>query len=155
MKVREIMTSDVKRCSLDTNLAAAAKIMWEADCGAVPVTDDHGKVVGVITDRDICIAGATRSSAEGEIPVRDVISKSLHACTPGDDVRAAMETMKLQQVRRLPVIGHDGRLVGIISIHDVALQARSGKGAHIPAEDVLETFIAITAPSPAGVPVPV
>jgi CBS domain-containing protein len=147
MKVKDVMTPDVKCCSLDTNLATAAKIMWEGDCGAVPVTDDRGKVVGVITDRDICIAGATRSRTEGEIPVRDVISKTLHACAPGDDVRIAMNIMKNQQVRRLPVIGHDGRLTGILSIHDIALQARSTKGADLRAEEVLETFIAITTPS--------
>jgi len=155
MRVKEVMTSDVKHCSLDTNLAAAARIMWEADCGAVPVTDDRGKVVGVITDRDICIAGATRSHREGEIPVRDVISKTLYACTPGDDLRAAMDTMKTQQVRRLPVLGQDGRLVGIVSIHDIALQARAGKGADIRPEDVLDTFVAITTQSRPGVAVAV
>lgn len=153
MKVKDIMTSDVKCCGLDTNLAAAAKIMWEGDCGAIPVTDD-GKVVGVITDRDICIAGATRSRAEGEIPVRDVISKTVYACAPSDDVRAALETMKTQRVRRLPVVGRDGRLTGIVSIHDIALQARSDRGTDIPAADVLDTFIAITAPSSARMPVP-
>ena len=63
MRVKELMTSDVKTCSLDTNLAAAAKIMWDSDCGAVPVTDERGRVVGVITDRDICIAAATRPRA--------------------------------------------------------------------------------------------
>ena len=154
MKVKEIMTSDVKSCRLDTNLATAAKIMWDSDCGAVPVTDDHDKVVGVITDRDICIAGATRSRREGEIPVRDVIVKTLYACKPNDDVRAALEMMKTRQVRRLPVVGHDGRLAGIISSHDIALQARAGKGAGIPAEDVLDTFIAITVPSPTRMAVP-
>jgi CBS domain-containing protein len=152
MRVKEVMTSDVKYCSLDTNLAAAAKIMWEADCGAVPVTDDRGKVVGMITDRDICIAGATRSPREGEIPVRDVISKTLYTCTPGDDIRAAMQTMKTQQVRRLPVLGQDGRLTGIVTIHDIAIQARRSNGDIRP-EDVLDTFIAITAPSRSGVAV--
>src|SRR5262245_15334249 len=70
MKVKEIMTSDVKTCSLDTDLASAAKIMWEEDCGAVPVTDGGGSVIGMITDRDICIAAATRPQAEGQIQVR-------------------------------------------------------------------------------------
>src|SRR5262245_11710178 len=71
MKVKDLMTTDVKRCSPETNLAAAAKIMWEGDCGAVPVTDERDHVVGVITDRDICIAAATRPRTEGEIPVKD------------------------------------------------------------------------------------
>jgi CBS domain-containing protein len=146
MKVKEVMTSDVKSCSLDTNLATAAKIMWESDCGAVPVTDDGGKVVGVITDRDICIAGATRDRTEGEIPVREVISRTLYACTPGDDVRAVLDTMKAEQVRRLPVVGQDGRLTGIVSIHDIAAEARPNKNSGLRPEEVLDTFIAITAP---------
>lgn len=145
MKIKELMTSDVKSCGLDTNLAAAAKIMWEEDCGAVPVTDESGRVVGVITDRDICIAGATRTSAEGDIPVRDVISDALYTCAPGDDARAALETMRQRKVRRLPVVDHRGQLAGIVSIHDLALHARSGKGAEVPAEAVLDTFLAITA----------
>jgi CBS domain-containing protein len=147
MKVKDVMTSDVKSCGLGTNLAAAAKIMWDADCGAVPVIDDRGHVVGVITDRDICLAAATRSRSEGEIAVTDVISRTLHACAPDDDVRTAMDKMKKQQVRRLPVIGTDGRLTGIVSLHDFAVQARPTKNSDIRAEDVLETLVAITAPS--------
>jgi CBS domain-containing protein len=147
MKVKEIMTSDVKSCTLDTNLAAAAKIMWEADCGSVPVTDDRGKVVGMITDRDICIAAATRPRTEGEIAVRDVISHDLYTSTPEEDVRNAMRTMKTQQVRRLPVVAQDGGLRGIVTIHDIAVQAGRDKGSAIPTQDVLETFIAITEPS--------
>ena len=144
MKVKELMTSDVKSCGLDTNLAAAARIMWEEDCGAIPVTDTRGKVVGLITDRDICIAGATRSRTEGEIPVQEVISKSLFSCAPGDDVRGALETMRVQKVRRLPVVDQAGRLMGIVSLHDIALHAGSNKAADVTAETVLDTYIAIT-----------
>ena len=147
MRVKDVMTDDVKCCNQETNLAAAAKIMWEADCGALPVTDGHNKVIGVITDRDICIAGATRSRTEGEISVQEVISKTLYSCSPNDDVRAALETMRSRRIRRLPVVGQDGQLAGIISIHDIAVQARSGKGSAPPAEDVLHAFIAITGPS--------
>jgi CBS domain-containing protein len=154
MRVKDVMTDDVKCCSLETNLAAAAKIMWEGDCGAIPVTDGGNKVIGVITDRDICIAGATRSRTEGEIPVQDVISHTVYSCLPEDDVRAALETMRSQRVRRLPVVAKDGSLAGIISIHDIAVQARSGKGSAVPAEDVLDTFIAITAPSQAQMRIP-
>jgi CBS domain-containing protein len=151
MKVKELMTSDVKYCNLDTNLAAAARIMWEEDCGAIPVTDSRGNVVGLITDRGICIAGATRSRTEGEIPVKEVISKTLFSCAPGDDVRGALETMRIQKVRRLPVVDQGGRLMGIVSLHDIALHAGSNKGADVPAETVLDTFVAITT---ARVPVP-
>jgi CBS domain-containing protein len=144
MKVKELMTSDVKSCNLNTNLAAAAKIMWEGDCGAIPVTDERGKVVGLITDRDICIAGATRARTEGEISVQDVISPTLYSCAPGDEVRAALDTMRRRKIRRLPVVDQAGRLMGIVSIHDIALLARSNKSAELPAEAVLDTYIAIT-----------
>src|SRR4030095_8760448 len=130
------MTTDVKRWSRETNLAAAARIMWEGDCGAVPVTDERDHVVGVITDRDICIAAATRPRTEGEIPVKDVISKALFTCAPGDDVRAALATMKARKVRRLPVVDQGGRLAGIVSIHDIAVQVRS-KSADVSPESVL------------------
>ena len=145
MKVKEVMTTDVKRCSPETNLAAAARIMWEGDCGAVPVTDERDHVVGVITDRDICIAAATRPRTEGEIPAKDVLSKALYTCAPGDDVRAALETMKARKVRRLPVV-EQGRLVGIVSIHDIALQSRR-RSAEVSPDSVLDAFIAITAPA--------
>jgi CBS domain-containing protein len=152
MKVKEIMTSDVKCCTPETNLAAVAKIMWEDDCGVVPITDNQGKVIGVITDRDICIAAATRSRPEGEIPVAEVISTTVHACAAGDDVRATLATMKRQQVRRLPVLGTDGHLVGIVSINDIARQAgRRDIGADISAQEVLETFTSIGAPATTAV----
>lgn len=150
MKVKDLMTTDVKRCSRETNLAEAARIMWEGDCGAVPVTDERDHVVGVITDRDICIAAATRPRTEGEISVNDVISEKLYTCAPGDDVRAALETMKARKVRRLPVVDAGGRLVGIVSIHDIALQSRS-RGADVAPEAVLDAFIAITAPAQVSV----
>ena len=146
MKVKELMTTDVKRCSLETNLAEAARIMWEGDCGAVPVTDESDRLVGVITDRDICIAAATRPRTEGEIPAKEVISKALYTCAPGDDVRAALETMKARRVRRLPVVEQGGRLVGIVSIHDIAARSRS-RGADVSPDAVLDAFIAITAPA--------
>ena len=151
MKVKELMTTDVKRCSLETNLAATAKIMWEGDCGAVPVTDERDRVIGVITDRDICIAAATRPPrTEGEILVKDVISKALYTCAPGDDVRSALETMKTRKVRRLPVVEQGGRLAGIVSIHDIAVQSRS-RSADVSPESVLDAFIAITAPAQVSV----
>ena len=150
MKVKDLMTTDVKRCSPETNLAEAAKIMWEGDCGAVPVTDEHDHVIGVITDRDICIAAATRPRTEGEIPVKDVISTAAYTCAPSDDVRAALETMKARKIRRLPVVEQGGRLVGIVSIHDIAARSRS-RSADVSPDSVLDAFIAITAPAQVSV----
>jgi len=150
MKVREIMTSDVKSCGINANLATVAEIMWKHDCGAIPVTDGGGTVVGMITDRAICIAAATRSRAEGDIQVGEVLSKPLRSCSPGDDIRSAMETMRTEQLRRLPVVEPDGRLAGIVSLHDIAMQARGRQASGVSPTDVLDAFIQITAQPPMG-----
>ena len=78
--------------------------------------------------------------------MHEVISKALYSCAPGDDVRIALETMKTRKVRRLPVVDHSGRLAGIVSIHDIALQSRTNR-ADVPADAVLDAYIAITAPA--------
>jgi CBS domain-containing protein len=148
MRVKELQTSDVTSCSGDTDLAAAAKIMWDCDCGVVPVVDNERKVIGVITDRDICIATATRSAVPSEIQARDVMSgQDLHSCGPDDDVRTALATMKRHRVRRLPVLDQQQRLVGIISINDLVMRAECRRGADVPGEEFLETLQAICAHS--------
>ncbi|MCI0338782.1 MAG: BON domain-containing protein [Acidobacteria bacterium] len=132
MKVRDVMTSNVRYCEPTTNLAAAVAMMWEQNCGVLPTINDQGRVIGVITDRDICMAAATRSKLASEITVGDVISGNVYACSPGDDAEAALATMQLHQVRRLPVIGDDGSLQGILSLDDVVLHAKKTKGKTPP-----------------------
>jgi CBS domain-containing protein len=130
MKVREVMTTDVECCDPGADLASAAMVMWRRNCGVVPVlASDTCKVVGVITDRDICIAVATRHRRAGEISVAEACSRTVHVCGPDDDIDSAMETMRAHQVRRLPVVGEDGRIVGIVSLYDllVRTQPRSGR----------------------------
>jgi CBS domain-containing protein len=119
MKVREIMTTDVKTCRPETNLAEAVKLMWERDCGALPVVKSDGKVSGMITDRDICVAIATRGQTAERIAVSDVTRGKACTCAPDDDAIVALQTMKSQRVRRLPVIDGQGRLKGILSLSDV------------------------------------
>ena len=93
---------------------------------------------------------ATRPRTEGEIPAKELISKELYTCSPDDEVRLALGTMKARKVRRLPVVERDGRLVGIVSIHDIAVQSRS-KSADVSPDAVLDAFIAITAPAQVSV----
>src|SRR5215468_8957166 len=83
MKVRELMTKGVEACSRDANLSAAAMIMWRMDCGAVPVVNDR-HVVGMITDRDICVAVATKHRRAEDITVGEVINGSLHRVSEDD-----------------------------------------------------------------------
>jgi CBS domain-containing protein len=141
MKVQEVMTEDVKTCSPDTNLAAATALMWEYDCGALPVVANGKTPVGMITDRDIAMAVGTRGRSPQDIRVDEVMSAQLFACAPDDDIHAALKTMRKDKVRRLPVVT-DGTLEGILSLNDVVLQAQKGD-AELDYDDVVSTFKAL------------
>lgn len=147
MTVRELQTSNVKTVSPDTDLAVVAKLMWEGDCGAVPVVTDDRKVIGIITDRDICIASATRAKPPAEIRASEVISTNhgVHAVKQDDDVRIALRAMRKHRVRRLPVLDREQRLTGIVSINDLAINASPSQPDSVPAQEFLETFQAICA----------
>ena len=145
MLIKSIMTSDVKVCAPDTSLAAAARVMTTRDCGIVPVVDSRGKLAGVITDRDVCSAVATRFRSPEELAVRDIMTTKVYTCSPDDEARAALNVMKNHAVRRVPVVTADGRLAGLISIDDLVLRADSHKGAAVSDEQVLDAFKAICA----------
>jgi CBS-domain-containing membrane protein len=145
MKVHDLMTREVKSCDVDTNLAAAAALMWAGDCGALPVVKE-GRVVGIITDRDIALAVGTRRRIAEEIPVREAMSGDVFACSPEEDIHSALKTMRRDRVRRLPVINDHGELEGILSMNDVALHAEKVDGAkpsRLSYDDVVNTFKAI------------
>lgn len=146
MKVQDVMTKTVASCRPDASLAAAAALMWDYNCGQLPVVDDQGKVASVITDRDICIALGTRNQRASEVSVGEVASRPAALCTANDNLRAALRTMAAERVRRLPVVDHEGALVGILSLEDVTLQARHHGDTDRPPvsfEDVMHTLGAI------------
>lgn len=148
MKVHEFMTRGAETCAPTADLAAVAMIMWRQDCGFVPVIDDARRVVGVLTDRDLCMATATRHRRPEEMTARDVMSGRLFSVGLDDDIHVAMETMRTQRVRRLPVVDAEGRLEGVVSINDVVLGARpSGTRptAEPSANEVLATLRGISA----------
>jgi CBS domain-containing protein len=142
MKIKDIMTAEPRTCSAGTNLAAAAALMLDGDCGALPVVDD-GKLVGIVTDRDLYIALATRDKRASEITVGEVVQTPVFTCSPDDDVQTALDTMKQHRVRRLPVAGFNGTVMGIVSMNDIVLHA----GARKPVRDteVMGTLQAICA----------
>ena len=145
MKVHDVMTEHVQCCSPSTDLAAAAVMMFAGDCGALPVVLEH-KVMGILTDRDIAIALGTRGKRASEIPVSEVMSTTMYACDPDDDIHTALKTLRREQVRRLPVIDSGGELHGILSINDVVLHAEHAHGKKAPDlkyDDVVSTFKAI------------
>ncbi len=148
MKIQEVMTGKPESCGPEVDLAAAAMIMWRRDCGVVPVVDPQSRVLGVITDRDICMASATRHRRPEDLTARDAISHRLFTVRADDDVRVALELMRNQRVRRLPVVDADRRLVGIVSINDLLQRAEPGASRtaqNLPAQDVLDTMKAIGA----------
>jgi CBS domain-containing protein len=151
MKVQDIMTRDVKFCGPDTNLAAVAEIMWRNNCGALPVLAES-KLIGVVTDRDICIALGTRNWRASDLSVRDVAVKPVFTCGPDEDVHAALKTMRKHQVRRVPVVDDDGKLAGILCLHEIVLQAEKANGkrtAGISHDDIVDTLKAICEHRPA------
>lgn len=148
MKVKEIMTPNAKACTPTDTLAAAARFMWDNNCGILPVVKDGGKVVGLITDRDICMAAAINNRKLSNIAVEDVISGKVYSASPDDDVRKALETMQDRKIRRLPVVAGDGTLDGMLSLNDVVLRAQEAKDKEnpdIPYADVVNTYKAICA----------
>jgi CBS domain-containing protein len=133
MQVKQIMTTDVATARPETDLAAIAKLMWDRDCGFVPVVDAAGKVAGVITDRDICIASATRRLLPEQLTAaRAMRGSPVHTSGPEETLERALATMKQGQVRRLPVVAADGRLAGVISMNDIVLASQQKEGPAAP-----------------------
>ncbi len=123
MKVKDVMTPKVSTCFVSDNLAAAAQLMWENDCGCVPVLNEHAQVVGMVTDRDVCMAVFLQGASISEIKVSTVMSKQLFVCTSDDDLSAAEKIMIEKKVRRLPVLDMQARLVGLLALSDIATRA--------------------------------
>ena len=150
MKVKELMTSEAKSCNVFTTLNGAAQIMWDNDCGFVPVVDNEGRVLGVITDRDICMAAYLQGAALSGALVTSAMSKQVFNCRPDDDVSTAEEIMREKQVRRLPVVDSHNRMVGIISLNDIAREGErelSGKVARqVTDTEITRLMAAVCAP---------
>jgi CBS domain-containing protein len=142
MKIKDIMSTEPRTSSPDTSLAAAAAVMLDGDCGILPVVEDD-KLVGVVTDRDMFIALATRNVCASQITVGEVMQGPVCTCGPDDDVMAALETMRKHCLRRLPVEGFGGTIIGIVSINDIVLI--SGARKAVRDGDVVSTLQAICA----------
>jgi len=150
MQVKQVMTTEIATCRPDTNLAVAAKLMWEKDCGFMPVVDAEGKVAGVITDRDICIASATRRLLPDQITAAQAMRRApIQTTQPEETIEKALATMKQFQVRRLPVLAADGTLKGVVSMNDIVLASQQKEGP--AAADIVSTLSAICAHRPANV----
>jgi CBS domain-containing protein len=128
MKVKELMTTAVATTPPNANLARAARLMWDRDCGVLPVVDATGHVMGMITDRDICRAVTTHARPASRIAVEEIASHHVYSVTPEDDAETALQAMTAHQVRRLPVVDAGGHLKGILSMNDIVLHAGDATG---------------------------
>src|SRR5258705_5659345 len=104
MNVEEIMTMDVKCCTGDATLAKAAQLMWESDCGCMPVCDREGRVIGMITDRDICMAAWMKGRALHEVRVDHAMAHGIISCRVKDPLAMVENQMQKHQIHRLPVL---------------------------------------------------
>lgn len=151
MLAKHIMSQPVSMCQLSDSLDKAARLMWEADCGAVPVVDSSGRAVAMLTDRDICMAAYTQGKLLCELNVSIAMSKSLKACSPEDSLEHVERLMAENQIRRIPVLDNDGRPVGMVSLNDLARTANkqhpAAPGANgVSLADAARTIAAICAP---------
>lgn len=120
---RDIMSSNVKSVSADTTLREVAQIMKDQDSGIVPVIDEDRRLLGVITDRDLVVRALATNKDPRDVRARDVMSSDIEAVTPDEEIRDVLDLMGDKQVRRVPVVDRDDRLLGIISIGDIATRA--------------------------------
>ncbi len=152
MNASELMTKAVSTCFAEDNLEHAAQIMWEHDCGAVPVVDQAHHVVGMITDRDIAMAAYTQGRPLHDIPVSATMARRIYAVGEGDPLETVEAVMKRARIRRVPVLDGDGRLTGILSVSDLARhthRASGRKGNGLSSDSVAQTLAAISEPGPA------
>jgi CBS domain-containing protein len=134
--VADIMSSPVLSIEAQESLRRAAEMLRELDVGALPVCQD-GRLLGMVTDRDLAVRGVAAGLSPDDACVSDVMSTDLVTCEPDDDVQQAMDLMGREQLRRLPVV-RDGQLMGIVVLADVAREGDE--------EDVAETVRSISRP---------
>jgi CBS domain-containing protein len=120
-----------------------AKIMWDHDCGFVPVVDASGTVTGVVTDRDICIATATRRLLPEHISAAQAMTTPIHACLSDDSISDVLATRRQFRIRRVPVMDGNGTLQDVISLNDLVLASNVKQEPQAP--DVVSTMAAIYA----------
>ena len=146
MRVSEFMLRTPACCAPETNLGAAVEILWNRNCGILPVVDVENRVKAVVTDRDICIALGTRDRRPGEITVAEVASQPVYVCQPTDKIDDGLTMMAKAKIRRLPVVDQEGKLVGILSMDDIVLHVgahNTGTLLKFSRDEVMKTLEAI------------
>jgi len=149
LEVRDLMTRKAVSVRAYDSLSLAAQLMWDNDCGVLPVLDNEGRrVLGVVTDRDICMAAWSRNVPLSELAANEAMSRDLVACSADDTIQTAENTMRTRQVRRLPVLDSASNLIGILSVTDIARAASQKSfaraGYEISPKQVIDTLSRIS-----------
>lgn len=121
----DLMIREVHSCRASDRLDRAAGVMWNHGCGSVPVVGDGGRTIGMVTDRDICMAAYTRGQPLSEIPVTVAASRAAHSVRPDTPIGVVQAVMRMHRIRRLPVLDIGGNLVGFLSLSDIVRNARA------------------------------
>lgn len=145
MKVEQIMNQPGVACGVQDTLNTAAQLMWDHDCGSIPVRGDDNRIVGIVTDRDICMAAYTQGRPLQDIPIRRAVSAEVFSCKPGQSVEEAEQLMAAKQIRRLPVVDDGGQLVGMLSLGDIAREFGASRKKNVIRE-LVQTLASICEP---------
>ncbi len=146
LKVSQLMSRGISACTPDSALNEIALMMWEKDCGAIPVVDNDNKPVGIITDRDIAMGSALQHEASWNLTAQDITNgKGVFACSAEDDVHDALQLMRDKKIRRLPVVDNDGHLTGMLSLSDVIARATKTRKSKLSYEDTIVTLKSVSA----------
>jgi CBS domain-containing protein len=148
MKIAQIMMKDVKTCHQTDMLDVATKLMWDFDIGAVPILDDFGQIIGIVTDRDACMAAFTQRQPLHVLPCTVAMSKHVVTCRPEDTDVSVSKLMAKHKIRRIPVVDEADKPIGIVSLSDLALAM--SKGRDVPPQEVAGTLAAICEHRPAA-----
>jgi CBS domain-containing protein len=140
MKVRELMTGETRACAAWADVGFAAHLMWNGDCGSLPVVDENDQLVGMVTDRDICIALSTRNVRASDLPVSQVMHREVHTIHPEDDLTEALGVMRDYHVHRLPVVDDEEAIVGMLSMTDIVREAKIKSTKGPTYGDVVDTL---------------
>lgn len=149
MQVQELMTSSPITCRREDGLDVPSRAMWDYDLGCVPIVDEHGHAVGMITDRDIAMATYLRNLPPSAITVGSTVSRPVVTCLPTDSLALAEQLMRTHQIRRLAVVDDFGALVGILTQHALireALNESRGRKAELTEHEVVRLLHAIGSP---------
>ncbi len=149
MKVEQLMSRPALTCGVHDPTTRAVQLMWDADIGCVIVLDADERIAGVITDRDVCMAAFLRGVPLSEIAVGEVMTRNVVTVRPEDRLGLAEALMRSKRVRRLPVVDAKERVVGLLSLNDVARVAQLQRGRRAPdvaGEEVIATLGAICEP---------